>query len=317
MTEQEQIEKNLSEAFHLMYDGLPEPVQLCHKTYRIVAVNPAGEAFGRLPGQMCSQGCPALKAGLCRQAQMRKAGVTTWRYTEKTENAPRMTTFWIPVAGHPDYYVHFGIGVTIDYVARPTEEQVLTHGIAETKETNTVYQFTVKGRNGEDVSLADYKGKVLLIVNTATRYGFTPQYEGLEWMYDQHKDMGFEILDFPCNQFGQQAPGTDDEIHTFCVLHYKTAFPRFAKVDVNGDNAAPLFRFLADNTKFEGFPHDDKIAPILEKMLGEADPDYAKKPDIKWNFTKFLIGKDGRIIRRFEPTAPLSDIEAEVEKALR
>jgi len=193
---------------------------------------------------------------------------------------------------------------------------MLTCGIAETKEThmetNTVYQFTVKGRNGEDVSLADYKGKVLLIVNTATRCGFTPQYDGLEWMYDQHKDKGFEILDFPCNQFGQQAPGTDDEIHSFCVLRYNTAFPRFAKVDVNGDNAAPLFKFLAGNTKFEGFSHDDKIAPILEKMLGEADPDYAKKSDIKWNFTKFLIGKDGRIVRRFEPTAPLAEVESAV-----
>ena len=198
---------------------------------------------------------------------------------------------------------------------------MLTNGIAETKEThmetNTVYQFTVKGRKGEDVSLADYKGKVLLIVNTATRCGFTPQYEGLEWMYAQHKDKGFEILDFPCNQFGQQAPGSDDEIHTFCVVNYNTAFPRFAKVDVNGDNAAPLFKFLTDNTKFEGFSHDDKIAPLLEKMLGDADPDYAKKPSIKWNFTKFLIGRDGRIIRRFEPTAPLSAIETEVEKALK
>ena len=185
------------------------------------------------------------------------------------------------------------------------------------RKADTIYQFTVKGREGEDVSLADYKGKVLLVVNTATRCGFTPQYEGLEWMYEQHKDKGFELLDFPCNQFGQQAPGTDDEINTFCVVHYKTAFPRFAKVDVNGDNAAPLFRFLTDSAKFEGFPQDGKLAPILEKVLREADPDYAKKPDVKWNFTKFLIGRDGKVIRRFEPTAPLSAIEAEVEKALR
>ena len=185
------------------------------------------------------------------------------------------------------------------------------------RKADTIYQFTVKGREGEDVSLADYKGKVLLVVNTATRCGFTPQYEGLEWMYEQHKDKGFEILDFPCNQFGQQAPGTDDEINTFCVVHYKTAFPRFAKVDVNGENAAPLFRFLTDSAKFEGFPQDGKLAPILEKMLREADPDYAKKPDVKWNFTKFLIGRDGKVIRRFEPTAPLSAIEAEIEKALR
>ena len=123
MTEQEQIEAKLSEAFHLMYDGMPEPVQLCHKTYRVVAVNPACERFGRKPGVVCAQGCPGLKAGLCRQAQMRKVGTTTWLYTEKTETTPRMTTFWIPVAGNPDYYVHFGIGVTIDYAARPTEEQ--------------------------------------------------------------------------------------------------------------------------------------------------------------------------------------------------
>ena len=123
MSEQEQTEATLSEAFHLMYDGLPEPVQLCHKTYRVVAVNPACERYGRKPGVVCAQGCPGLKAGLCRQAQMRKAGTTTWLYTEKTETTPRMTTFWIPVAGYPDYYVHFGIGVTIDFAARPTEEQ--------------------------------------------------------------------------------------------------------------------------------------------------------------------------------------------------
>ena len=184
------------------------------------------------------------------------------------------------------------------------------------EKADTVYRFTVKGRKGEDVSLADYKGKVLLIVNTATRCGFTPQYEGLEWMYEQHKDKGFELLDFPCNQFGQQAPGTEDEIHAFCVVNYKTAFPQFAKIDVNGENAAPLFRFLTDSAKFEGFPQDGKLAPILEKMLREADPDYAKKPDIKWNFTKFLIGRDGKVIRRFEPTAPLSEIETAVEKAL-
>ncbi|MCR5750558.1 MAG: glutathione peroxidase [Kiritimatiellae bacterium] len=152
--------------------------------------------------------------------------------------------------------------------------------------------------------LEQYKGKILLVVNTATRCGFTPQYEGLEAMYERLKGDGFELLDFPCNQFGQQAPGMDEEIHSFCVLNYKTAFPQFAKVEVNGKNAASLFKFLVANTKFEGFPPDGKIAPILEKMLGEADPDYAKKPDIKWNFTKFLIGKDGRIVRRFEPTAP-------------
>ena len=178
---------------------------------------------------------------------------------------------------------------------------------------DTVYQFSVKDRTGGEVSLKDYADKVLLVVNTATRCGFTPQYEGLEAMYERLNGNGFELLDFPCNQFGQQAPGTDDEIHSFCVLNYKTTFPQFAKVEVNGANAAPLFRFLVANTAFKGFPQDGRLAPILEKMLGKADPNYAKKPDVKWNFTKFLIGKDGRIVRRFEPTAPL----AEVEEAIR
>lgn len=182
---------------------------------------------------------------------------------------------------------------------------------------NTVYSFTVKDRAGGEVSLDKYRGKVLLVVNTATRCGFTPQYEGLEAMYERLRGSGFELLDFPCNQFGQQAPGTDEEIHSFCVLNYKTAFPQFAKVDVNGENAAPLFRYLTDAAGFEGFPQDGKLAPILEKMLAEADPDYAKKPSIKWNFTKFLVGKDGKVIRRFEPTAPLADVEKAIVDAMR
>ena len=181
----------------------------------------------------------------------------------------------------------------------------------------TVYSFTVKDREGGEVSLDKYRGKVLLVVNTATRCGFTPQYEGLEAMYERLRGGGFELLDFPCNQFGQQAPGTDEEIHSFCVHNYKTAFPQFAKVDVKGENAAPLFRYLTDSAGFEGFPQDGKLAPILEKMLGEADPDYAKKPSIKWNFTKFLVGKDGRVIRRFEPTAPLADVEKAIVDAMQ
>lgn len=189
---------------------------------------------------------------------------------------------------------------------------------AEEKDMDqTVYSFTVKNREGGEVSLETYRGRVLLIVNTATRCGFTPQYEGLEAMYERLRGSGFELLDFPCNQFGQQAPGTDEEIHSFCVLNYKTAFPQFAKVDVNGENAAPLFRYLTDAAGFEGFPQDGRLAPVLEKMLAEADPDYAQKPSIKWNFTKFLVGKDGRVIRRFEPTAPLADIEKAISDALQ
>ncbi|MBR1870876.1 MAG: glutathione peroxidase [Kiritimatiellae bacterium] len=181
---------------------------------------------------------------------------------------------------------------------------------------NSVYQFTVSGRKGESVPLAQYRGQVLLVVNTATRCGFTPQYDALEAIYEKFADSGFEILDFPCNQFGQQAPGTAEEIHTFCRLNYKTAFPQFAKVDVNGENAIPLFKFLVANTRFEGFPPDGKIAPILEDMLSKADPAYAQKPDIKWNFTKFLIDRSGRILRRFEPTAPMAEVEAAIADAL-
>ena len=180
----------------------------------------------------------------------------------------------------------------------------------------SVHQFSVKGMDGGEVRLDAYRGKVLLIVNTATRCGFTPQYEALEAMYGRLRNKGFEILDFPCNQFGQQAPGTDEEIHAFCQLNYRTEFPQFAKVEVNGDGAAPLFRHLVSHTTFQGFPPDGKIAPILEKMLSEADPDYASKPDIKWNFTKFLIDKDGVVVRRFEPTAPMEEVESAIRELL-
>ena len=192
----------------------------------------------------------------------------------------------------------------------------LVLGGCMTIKNNSIHQFSVKGRDGKNVQLEEFSGKVLLIVNTATRCGFTPQYEALEAMYERLHDKGFEILDFPCNQFGQQAPGTDEEIYSFCQLNYHTAFPQFAKVEVNGVNADPLFRYLVSNTTFQGFPPDGKIAPILEKMLSKADPDYASKPDIKWNFTKFLVDKNGKIVRRFEPTAPLSEVENAVRELL-
>ena len=192
----------------------------------------------------------------------------------------------------------------------------LVLGGCMTMKNESIHQFSVKGRDGKNVQLEEFSGKVLLIVNTATRCGFTPQYEALEAMYERLHDKGFEILDFPCNQFGQQAPGTEEEIYSFCQLNYHTAFPQFAKVEVNGANADPLFRYLVSNTTFQGFPPDGKIAPILEKMLSKADPDYASKPDIKWNFTKFLVDKNGKIVRRFEPTAPLSEVETAVRELL-
>ena len=156
----------------------------------------------------------------------------------------------------------------------------------------TVYDFTVKDRTGSEVSLSAYEGKVLLIVNTATGCGFTPHYEPLEAMYKEFKDKGFEILDFPSNQFANQAPGSDDEIHEFCTLKFGTEFPQFAKTDVNGDTADPLFAFLASEKPFEGFGKGLK------------------------NFTKFLVDRSGNVVARFEPTVDMNDVKKAVAELL-
>lgn len=155
-----------------------------------------------------------------------------------------------------------------------------------------LYDFTVKDNLGNDVQLSKYKGKVLLIVNTATGCGFTPQYAGLQELYDKYNAQGFEILDFPCNQFASQAPGTDEEISKFCTLNYKTTFPRFKKIEVNGENAEPLYKFLKEK----------------QKGLGESD--------IKWNFTKFLVDKDGNIVKRFAPVATPASMEKNISELL-
>ena len=179
----------------------------------------------------------------------------------------------------------------------------------------TVYDFTVKDRKGEAVSLSDYKGKVLLIVNTATGCGFTPHYDPLETMYRDLRDKGFEILDFPCNQFANQAPGSEDEIHSFCTMKFGTDFPQFAKIDVNGDNADPLFAFLAAEKPFEGFGKGIKNA-ALNKFADMNNKKFGDKAYIKWNFTKFLIGRDGTVLARFEPTADMAEIKKAVEQLL-
>lgn len=156
----------------------------------------------------------------------------------------------------------------------------------------TIYDFTVKDTNGNNVSLSEYKGTVLLVVNTATGCGFTPQYEGLENLYRNFKDKGFEILDFPCNQFGHQAPGSDEEINQFCTLRYDTTFPRFKKINVNGPDAAPLYQWLKDQQK--GFINNA----------------------IKWNFTKFLIDRSGNVVKRYGPMTTPGKIEKDIKKLL-
>ena len=179
----------------------------------------------------------------------------------------------------------------------------------------TVYDFTVKDRQGNDVSLKEYQGKVLLIVNTATGCGFTPHYEPLEAMYRELKEQGFEVLDFPCNQFANQAPGSDDEIHEFCTLKFGTEFPQFAIIDVNGESADPLFAYLASEKPFEGFGKGLKNA-ALKKFSYMNNKTFGEKAYIKWNFTKFLVDREGKVVARFEPTMDMKEVREAILAAL-
>ncbi|NLL76497.1 MAG: glutathione peroxidase [Clostridiales bacterium] len=180
-----------------------------------------------------------------------------------------------------------------------------------------VYDFSVEDIRGAEVSLDQYKGKVLLIVNTATQCGFTPQYDILQDLYEKHQGEGFEILDFPCNQFGNQAPGSNEEIASFCDMHYGITFPRFSKVDVNGENAIPLYKYLIEQKCFQGFNPENEMTPRLEGVLLKTNPNYKNEPDIKWNFTKFLIDREGRVLERFEPTEDMSYVEEKIAEALQ
>ena len=179
-----------------------------------------------------------------------------------------------------------------------------------------IYDFTVKDDAGKNVSLADYKGKVLLIVNTATRCGFTPQYKELEALYGKYASEGLEILDFPCNQFGEQAPGTIQEIHQFCTANFNIHFPQFDKIEVNGAGEHPLYTYLKSQKGFGGFDLTDQKGKFMDDMLRKSDAGYDKKNDIKWNFTKFLVSRDGRVIKRYEPTDKMSDIETDIQMEL-
>jgi len=181
-----------------------------------------------------------------------------------------------------------------------------------TLSAQSIYDFKVINDVDQEVSLSEYKGKVLLIVNTATRCGFTPQYKELEALYEKYRSEGLEILDFPCNQFGQQAPGTIQEIHQFCSINFDIQFPQFDKIEVNGANEAPLYTWLKAQKGFSGFDLNDQRGKFMDEMLRKQDADYDKKSDIKWNFTKFLVSRDGRVLKRYEPTDKMSDIEADI-----
>lgn len=186
-----------------------------------------------------------------------------------------------------------------------------------TMSAQNVYDFTVKDDLGKEVSLSQYKGNVLLIVNTATRCGFTPQYTELEALYEKYAKEGFEILDFPCNQFGEQAPGTIEEIHQFCSANFNIQFPQFDKIEVNGLGEHPLYTYLKSQKGFGGFDLNERLGKLLDEMFRKEDPDYDKSPDIKWNFTKFLVSRDGSVVKRYEPTDKMSDIEADIQKELK
>ena len=177
-----------------------------------------------------------------------------------------------------------------------------------------IYDFTVKKRDGEDISLSEYRGKVLLVVNTATGCGFTPQYTELQALYGEFHGQGLEILDFPCNQFGEQAPGDNEEIHAFCTGRFGITFPQFAKVEVIGENAIPLYRWLSENTVFEGFGKGP-MALVMNGVAKKMDKDFKKNGAVKWNFTKFLINREGEIVARFEPTG-MKDIKEKIKECL-
>ena len=187
--------------------------------------------------------------------------------------------------------------------------------ISCSNDTNTIYQFSAESNSGDTVNFSDYKGKVLLIVNTASKCGFTPQYEGLEALYQKYKLGGLVVIGFPCDQFGHQEPGSDEEIGEFCSLNYGVTFPLMAKSDVNGENANEIFKWLYAEKPFAGWG-ESETGKFMDQMLSRNDPDYASNPDIKWNFTKFLIDRNGKVVARFEPVVTPEEIDSAIQALL-
>ena len=179
----------------------------------------------------------------------------------------------------------------------------------------SIYDYKIKNRQDEEIDMNDYKGKVLLIVNTATGCGFTPQYEALEKLYQMYHDKGLEILDFPCDQFGHQAPGTDDEIHEFCTSKYNTTFDQMKKIDVNGENASPIFKYLEDNSPKEILTGLKNT--LAMKAVKKISTTCKKENDIVWNFTKFLIDKEGNIVVRYSPIEDPMKMENKIKELLK
>lgn len=179
----------------------------------------------------------------------------------------------------------------------------------------SIYEYVLETGENKKLQLEEWKGKVILIVNTATGCGFTPQYKDLESMYEEFHEKGLEILDIPCNRFANQTPESDEEIHQFCTLKYNTQFPQMKKSDVNGPDQLPLYAYLKSQQDFKGFGKGVK-AMAMNAMLKKIDKDYKKNPDIKWNFTKFLVDRQGHVVARFEPTEKMDLIKEAIQKLL-
>ena len=180
---------------------------------------------------------------------------------------------------------------------------------------STFYDYSVTKRDGSAIPMSDFRGKVVLVVNTATGCGFTPQYKDLESLYEEFHAQGLEILDIPCNQFAGQTPGTDDEVHEFCTLKDNTQFDQMKKSEVNGEGALDLYKYLKSQKTFEGFGNGPKSL-LMNTMLKKIDPDYQNNAEIKWNFTKFLIDRDGNVVSRFEPTEDMKNVREAVKELI-
>lgn len=179
-----------------------------------------------------------------------------------------------------------------------------------------LYDFEVMAQKDQPLPLSKYRGKVVLIVNTASKCGFTFQYQELQRLYDKYGTKGFEVLDFPCNQFGGQSPESDEETTEFCQLNYGTTFAQLQQIEVNGENESPLYTWLKSEKGFFGFDRNNPVSQKLDDRLKKVDPDYAKSSDIKWNFTKFLIDREGNVVARFEPTADINRIDDMIQAQL-
>ena len=180
----------------------------------------------------------------------------------------------------------------------------------------SIYDFELETIKGEQTSMEAYKGEVLLVVNTASKCGFTPQYADLQKLYEKYKDQGLEILGFPSNQFGEQEPGANSDVQSFCQINYGVTFPLFAKTDVREESAHPLFKYLTEQAPFAGFNREESSGKMLHAFLSEKLPHFLEGDDIKWNFTKFLVDREGRVVKRFESTEEPMNLSADIEALL-